>query len=87
MINIKKNENYNKSCDYRLASVYRGPFRQPLCPELGYHHQQRATGMGDEIFFWVFNSMKQSSNTKLLGVPYTIMGVPLFKKIQIRDWL
>jgi len=51
MINIKKNENYNKSCDYRLASVYRGPFRQPLCPELGYHHQQRATGMGDEIFF------------------------------------
>jgi len=31
--------------------------------------------------------MKQSSNTKLLGVPYTIMGVPLFKKIQIRDWL
>ena len=29
MINIKKNENYNKSCDYRLASVYRGAFPQP----------------------------------------------------------
>ena len=30
MINIKKNENYNKSCDYRLASVYRGAFCYPV---------------------------------------------------------
>ena len=30
MINIKKNENYNKSCDYRLASVYRGTFCYPV---------------------------------------------------------
>jgi len=29
MINIKKNENYNKSCDCTLASVYRRAF--------GYH--------------------------------------------------